>query len=134
SEDVFIEMERSLKTVVRAMPDVVEDKDVVRDALLNKYKTGVIDNIVDFRKIGKIARSAKVGVSPQAAKVALDRLFTEPTYTISDAWESTASEAYAERDVVTRIEHLLDRLASLKPGEIDEDVREKLQELIERAE
>ena len=133
SEDFFIELEKSLKTLTRAMPDVADHKNAARDVLLKKYKTGVIENIVDLRKIAKIARSAKVGVSPEISKTALNRLFSDPEYTINDAWEATVSDAYAERDIVSRIDQLLGRLAEFTPDEIDEDVREKLQELIERA-
>jgi len=133
SEDFFIEMEKALKTVMRAMPDVIASKDKAREVLLRKYKSGVIDNIVDFRKIAKIARAGKVDADLEQAQTAIERLVTDPTYSIKEAWEDTVSEAYAERDVVSRIEHLLEKLGEVEGGEIDEDVREKLEELVERA-
>jgi len=134
SEDLFIEIEKSLKTVVRAMPDVVKSIDVARDVLLKKYKDKVVDNIVDFRKVGKIARATKVGVSSDQAKRAIKKLLTEPKYSITQAWDETASEAYAERDIVSRIDSLLVKLQEVDASEIDEDVREKLEELVKRAE
>lgn len=134
SEDLFIEIEKSLKTVVRAMPDVVRNIDVARDVLLKKYKDKVVDNIVDFRKVGKIARATKVGVSSDKAKRAIKKLLTEPKYSITQAWDETASEAYAERDIVSRIDSLLVKLQEVDASEIDEDVREKLEELVKRAE
>ncbi|WP_129778916.1 ParB/RepB/Spo0J family partition protein [Peristeroidobacter soli] len=134
SEDLFIEIEKSLKTVVRAMPDVVRNIDVARDVLLKKYKDKVVDNIVDFRKVGKIARATKVGVSSDKAKKAIKKLLTEPKYSITQAWDETASEAYAERDIVSRIDSLLVKLQEVDASEIDEDVREKLEELVKRAE
>jgi ParB family chromosome partitioning protein len=133
SEDLFIEIEKALKTVTRAMPDLIQDTNTARNALLAKYRSKVIDNIVEFRKVAKIARSKSVGVSPAAARSAVQRILDDPQYTIARAWEETVSEAYAERDVVSRIDHLLQRLENLDPSELDDDVREKLAELIERA-
>jgi ParB family chromosome partitioning protein len=133
SEDLFIEIERALKTVKRAMPDVVPDKNAARKALLRKYQSKVIESIVDIRKIGKIARSPKVGVDPDVARAALERVFTEPLYPITEAWNQTSADAYAERDVVSRIENLLAKLNELNIEEVDDDVREKLQELVDRA-
>jgi ParB family transcriptional regulator, chromosome partitioning protein len=133
SEDLFIEIERSLKTAIRAMPDIVGDKDKARDILVKKYKDKVIDNIVDFRKVAKIARANTVGVNITDAQIAIKRLLTDPKYSITQAWSETASEAYAERDIVSRIDSLLTKLDEVDAADIDEDVREKLEELIKRA-
>jgi DNA phosphorothioation-dependent restriction protein DptG len=133
SEDFFIEMEKSLKTVMRAMPDVIQNKDAARNILLKKYKNKVIDNIVDFRKVAKIARAKTVDADPEQAKDAIEKLLTDPNYSITQAWTETVAEAYAERDIVSRIDHLLSKLDEVKDAEIDEDVREKLEELVDRA-
>lgn len=133
SEDFFIEMEKALITVERAMPDVIPDKNKARDALLTKYKNKVIPNLVDLRKVGKIARASKtVGTDEGTAKKALKKLIEDPKYSIENAW-SSVSEAYVERDILSRIEHLLTRLGEFKEVEIDDDVREKLQELVNAA-
>ena len=132
SEDLFIEMERSLKTVARAMPEVVPDIDTARRALLKKYQEKVIDNIVDFRKVAKIARATSVGIAEEAARTAIRRILTEPGYSIQSAWDDTASDAYAERDIVSRIDNLLRKFADISAVSIDQDVREKLEELVIR--
>jgi len=131
SEDLFIEMERALKTVGRAMPDVISDIDDVRHTIIDKYKSGLIKNLVDLRKIPKIARAERVGGDTASAKRALRKLFNDPEYPLDDAFDSV-SFAYAERDIVTRIDGLIDRLGTIK-DEIDDDVREKLEELVTRA-
>lgn len=130
SEDLFIEMERSLTTVVRALPQVLKSKDHARDVLLKKYRDKVIDNVVDFRKVAKIARAPNVGVSAERAQSAIRRLISEPRYSIKQAYEETVSEAYAERDIVSRIDQLMTRLRSIDPAELDDEVRERLEELI----
>jgi ParB/RepB/Spo0J family partition protein len=129
SEDLFLEMEKSLKTVTRVMPRVAPDLNKARDALLAKYRNGAIESVIDFRKVAKIARADVVGADASAAEQAIVRLLREPTYTIKQAWDDTVSEAYLERDIVTRIESLLDRLKSVQVSEIDDDVRDKLEEL-----
>jgi ParB family chromosome partitioning protein len=133
SEDFFIEMERALKTVSRAMPSVITNRDAVRDTLLDKYERGIIDNIVDFRKVAKIARAEKVGADPSTARRAIERLMSDANYSINEAFDETVSGVYAERDIVSRIEALIIRLDNVPQDAIDEDVREKLEELIERA-
>lgn len=133
SEDFFIEMEKALKTISRAMPESLPDKEKARRVLLRKYKDGVIDNIVDFRKVGKIARAKVVHADPVQAEDAIRRLLTDPGYSIKAAWSETVAEAYAERDIVTRIDTLLEKLDEVQVAEIDEEVREKLEELVDRA-
>lgn len=133
SEDFFIEMERALTTVVRAMPNVVPEKNAARDALLDKYRRDVFVNIVDLRKIAKIGRAATVGADPEAAARAIKRLISDPSYSIDDAFASTVSESYVERDIVTRIESLIARLNSISAESVDQKLRERLEELVRRA-
>jgi ParB family chromosome partitioning protein len=133
SEDLFIEMERALNAVDNAMPDVIPNRDRARDSLLKKYKTKVIDNIVDFRKIPKIARAQTVNADTRSARAAIVKLIENADYSIQDAWDHTVAEAYAERDIVSRIESLLLRFDDVKASELDDDIREKLEELVRRA-
>ena len=91
SEDLFIEIERALKTVGRVMPSVLRDKDSAREILIAKYKGGVIGNIVDLRKVATIARAEQVGADGAAAEKAIRRLVTDPTYSITQAFSDTVS-------------------------------------------
>lgn len=134
TEDLFIEMERALTTVERAIPEVIPDRDDVRRILLKKYNDGVISNIVQFRQIAKIARADKVDVSHTIAKRELLRLFQNNDYSIEDAYSRSVGEAYLERDIGTRIQTLLNLLDEVDVEELEEDVREKLQELLRRVE
>jgi hypothetical protein len=67
------------------------------------------------------------------AREAIVRLLEDPEYSIAQAWNDTVSEAYTERDIVTRIDLLLTRLDEVEGGGLDDDVREKLEELVSRA-
>ena len=133
SEDLFIEMERSLKTVERAMPEVIENKDIVRRVLIDKYKKNTINNIVDFRKLGRIARAENVEADKGKARQALRKVFQPNSYSISLAYEESVSFAYSERDVLSRIEALSARLNDLGPEDLDEDVKTALKSLVKRA-
>ncbi len=126
TEDLFIEMERALKTVERAMPEVIRDKNAVREVLLDKYRRGVIDNRVHFRHIAKIARAQVVDYDVEAAAGQLTKLFTRNDYSIEDAYTASVGDAYKERDVGTRVSSLLSLLDEIEPNEIDSDLRKSL--------
>lgn len=130
TEDFFIEMERALTTVERAMPDLVGDKEAVRRVLIKKFRRGVIPNRIDFRQMGKIARAANVDADAERAATALTRLFQDNRYSIREAFEDSVSGAYTERDILTRIRGLIERLRALRPDEIDEELRAGLGELL----
>jgi ParB family chromosome partitioning protein len=137
TEDLFIEMERALTTVERAMPEIIDDRDRVRRVLLQKYKAETINNVTQFRQIAKIARIERVAEvradDRREAQDALVRLFKPNKYSIVEAYEDSVSYAYSERDIVTRINALLMRLEELAPSEIDELVRDALRQLIDKA-
>ena len=130
TEDFFIEMERALRTVERAMPEVMPDKNDVRDILIEKFRDNVIDNRVHFRQVGKIARAENVESDPRRAQRVLKKLFDSNDYSIKQAYEESVSDAYAERDILTRIDGLIERLKEFDPSQIDDDVRQKLRDLV----
>lgn len=133
SEDLFIELERSLRVVEQQLPDLVDDKDRVRDVLLDKYRRNVIGNIVQFRQIAKIARSERVQVEKRTARKVLAKLFNENGYSVQDAYAGSVSVAYEERDLLTRIKSLIDRLSDFDPDDLDDDVRAQLRYLVKKA-
>jgi hypothetical protein len=134
TEDLFIELERALTTVSRAMPDVIPDRDKVRRILLKKFKTGIINNRVLFRDLARIARANKVGADEKTAAKALTKLFQDNDYTIEKAFSESVGDYYAERDIGTRINSLLGLLEGIDPDEIEGQVRDQLTELVERVE
>lgn len=129
TEDLFIEMERALKTVDRALPGVIDNKDRVRKVLIAKYESGVIPNRVHFRNVAKIARAERVSVSTRAATHALKKLFTPNNYSIDEAFRDSVSEAYSERDIGTNTKVLLEQLDSISAENIGRDLRQMLDKL-----
>ncbi len=132
TEDFFIEMERALKTVERVMPDVIDDKDRIRDVLIQKYKRAIIGNITSFRNLSKIARAERVAADRQEAASVLTNLFSSNEYSIDRAFADSVQEAYTERDLLTRIHFLIERLEAIEISEVDEEIRRSLQQLVAR--
>jgi ParB family transcriptional regulator, chromosome partitioning protein len=132
TEDLFIEMERALTTVERAMPETIPDREKVRKVLLSKYKDGVINNRVHFRNIAKIARAENVGFDQKKAAKELDKLFQSNGYSIEQAYLNSVGEAYKERDIGTRIDALMGLLDGVGPQDLDDEVTQKLEELVAR--
>jgi ParB family transcriptional regulator, chromosome partitioning protein len=129
TEDFFIEMERALKTVGRAMPGVIDHRDRVRRVLIHKYKTGVIENRVHFRFLAKIARAERVQADKTVARAALRRVFQRNEYSIAAAYRNSVAEAYSERDLGARAKSLIGQLEELEVEHIDRSVREALERL-----
>ena len=115
SEDLFIEMERSLKTVTNRFPDYVERLDDIRDVLITKFRDGVIPAVTDFRQLSKIATAVKnIGLQSDDAVQSLNAVFDpEADRGIREAYEQTVELGYYEKDAVRRLQSLtnfLDRI------------------------
>jgi|ERR1700733_6301281 len=127
TEDFFIEMERALKTVERAMPKSIVNKNKVRDVLIEKYKDDTIRDITDFRYLPKIARSQRVQIDQKVALDTLAQVFTVNNYSIEQAYKDSVSEAYSERDLVWRANQLRNDIDNLSPKSLDREVRHSLE-------
>lgn len=136
TEDFFIEMERSLKTVERNMPTVVKahGKEAIRQQLIAKYRSGTISNRVDFRQIAKIARAENVAADTKRAESVLTKLFADNNYSIQQAFDDSVGAAYEERDLLTRINGLQEALSEAHRTALDEDVVDSLKELKDQIE
>lgn len=129
TEDFFIEMERSLTTVQRAIPDLVSNKNRVRNVLIAKYRNGTIGNLIDLRKVGKIARAERVNADPKVAREVLTQLFSSNNYSVEQAYQESVAIAYSERDVITRARSLTEMLSDMEPDDIDDDTADALRRL-----
>ena len=133
TEDFYIEMERALNTVVRVMPALFErgmTREDARRVLMSKYDDGIVRNIVDFRKIARIARAEKVDADVGQAQNELERLFDESTYSIEAAYEGSVAAAYSERTILNHIRSAIEGLQDLDPEELDEQVVLLLRQLV----
>lgn len=132
TEDFFIEMETALKTVRRNFPDILEDNlDEVRDNLIEKYKEGIIRNIVDFRKLAKLATSPKnIDYPKDSAAEALIMIFEDEDTGIDEVYNSTVSGLYDEKRLISNFSNVLYYIKRLSDEERgDEDIKRALREL-----
>lgn len=127
--DLFVELNKSKRVVERYAPAVFEDvtEDQYVESLFQKYLNGVINNVVRFRDISKIARAERVGGDAEQVVPVLVRLVQDPKYTIEEAFEETSQSAYEARDITTRTVGLRERLANIEPGEkLPDETKEDL--------
>lgn len=131
TEDFFIEMESSLKTVKRNYPEVVEDIDNIRDNLIEKYRSNTIKNLVDFRQIAKLATAHKnVAYSPEKSIKALEKIFYDKNASITEVFNATVGDLYVEKRFISNVNNIIEQIDSLSEEEIkDKEVREALDRL-----
>lgn len=128
--DLFIEIYKSLHAIERYAPEVLEDVSKSRyiDAMVKKYLGGVIDNVVSFREVSKIARAERAGVDRQEALPALAKLIRQDSYSIKDAYRDTVEAAYTRRDIITRLGGIVEKLKTIRAGSrLTDEFREALE-------
>lgn len=123
SEDFFIEMERSLKTVEKRIPTAFLSINSARDTLIQKYREKVINNVVDLRKISKIATSvASLGVPSEKAQIALSKIFdSNNRIGINEVFEEQFETKYDEQKIVRNIEAISNFLVEIEIAETFDD-------------
>jgi len=133
SEDFFIEMEKSLRAVVRRVPEYAERIDEIRDVLISKFENNLISAVTDFRQLSKIGTGLDtLDVARGATINVLDRVFdANQQVGIREAYTETVEFEYVEKRV-TKYAFDLDRFVL---GVIEDDRRQELDTyLVERLE
>ena len=82
--------------------------------MVQKYVSGVEDNVVRYRDVSRIARAENAGADSKQAADVIVRLIRQPRLSISDAFEESVHHAYEQRDLLTRANLLLERIAGIK--------------------
>lgn len=132
TEDFFIEMEVALKTVRRNSPFAMSGQiDEIRDNLIRKYEQGLIRNIVDFRKVAKLATSPKnLDYSQQDAENALNKIFYDKNAGIDQVFSNTVGALYEEKRLITNLRNVIFQIDALSAIErSDPEIRDALLEL-----
>lgn len=126
--DLFIEVYKSLHAVERYVPEIFEEVSKVEyvDSMVKKYLNRVVENVVAFREISKIARAELAGIDRSEAQPAILRLVTDKTYSISEAFRDTVQAAYERRDLLTKLRGILETLTHSRPRSVDSETREIL--------
>lgn len=128
TEDFFIEMEQNLRTVVNNLPEAVDNIDRVRNVLVEKYEKGIIGNILDFRKVGKLATSpSNVAYGYADARSALAKIFSDNSNSIEEVFASSVGGLYGEKRLISSFNNILYYITNLNEEEQrDEEIRRTL--------
>jgi ParB/RepB/Spo0J family partition protein len=130
--DLFIEIYKSMHAVERYIPSVFEQvsKPAYVEAMVNKYVGGVVDNVVAFREVSKIARAERAGGDKNRVLPTIIKLVKNRTYSIDQAFEDTVQAAYEQRDLLTRLRGIIGKLREYKTAKrLSSDVLGALDEL-----
>jgi len=134
SEDFFIEMERSLKTVCARLPQYSGSVGEIREVLIQKFKDKIIPAVTDFRQLSKMATAIEGLKIPETHVVsALDRIFTSNTYSIKKGFDEAVSFEYEEKKVSRYAFSLIEFFEDIEPkgnlSHIDKDLISALKQL-----
>jgi ParB/RepB/Spo0J family partition protein len=134
SEDFFLEMESSLKSVKNNYPESIEDIDTVRDVLIEKYIRKIIKSVVDFRKLTKIATAwNNVGFSRDETINLLNLIFSKNDISIDYVYSQHFEVLYGDRAVNNSAKNFLYKLDGvLEDGLLDDTLRSLLAEIKEK--
>lgn len=90
-----------------------KEEDSLRESIIEKFRTGVIDNTVAPRKLAKVARAVERGdISVDVARAAALKVKNVKSYSIESAFEDSA----ADQDEQHAAEVLADRLTEKLEG------------------
>lgn len=118
SEDFFLEMESSLKTVIKRFPIIGPRLDLARDILIEKYKSSVIPSVTDFRMLSKIATAPKnVNYNSEEACNAIELILFNKDIGIQEVFNNTVADKYGERKFFLNLSNFIYYLSNLKPEE-----------------
>lgn len=135
SEDFFIEMEKSLRTVVKRLPEYEPKLDAIRDVLVAKFEDGKISAVTDFRHLSKIATALdNLDVKRGNTKLIIDKVFDpDSALTIREAYNQSVAFEYEGRKYYRYVEDVYSFLSEVldedKVEELDDDLMESLRRL-----
>ena len=128
SEDFFLEMENSLRAVGNNFPETISNIDGVRDVLINKYLSKIINNITDFRKLTKIATAPnKLEISRNKIEQSLNSIFADNNESIENIYRETVESLYGERVITNYANNFFLKLELLSEQDLnDSELRDAL--------
>ena len=114
------------------MPDVFEkvSNAAYVDSMVKKYVAGVVDNVVAFREVSKIARAERAGVDSEKATPTIVKLVKDKKYSVDQAYEDTVQAAYEQRDLLSKLQGITAKLVAYKTVKgLRQEIRGALEQL-----
>jgi hypothetical protein len=121
-------MENSLRAVGNNFPETISSIDSVRDILINKYLSKIINNVTDFRKLTKIATAPnKLNIPRNKIKQSLNSIFEDNNISIEIVYRETVESLYGDRVITNNANNFLLKLELLSQQDLnDSDLRDAL--------
>jgi hypothetical protein len=114
------------------VPDVFEkvSNAAYVDSMVKKYVAGVVDNVVAFREVSKIARAERAGVDSEKATPTIVKLVKDKKYSVDQAYEDTVQAAYEQRDLLSKLQGITAKLVAYKTVKgLRQEIRGALEQL-----
>jgi len=108
------------------------EEEVLRQAVMQKFRSGIINNTVAPRQLARIARAVERGdVRPQVARDVSLRLISEPEFSIADAFAASVERVDFEHGVGQVTDRLISKLEEheLRGYQVGGVLRESLEKL-----
>lgn len=130
--DLFVEINKSKRAIERYVPEVFEaiPEDQYVESMVEKYRSGVIKNVVHFRDVSRMARAERAGEDPEDVVPTLIDFVRTPTVSVQDAYHETVETAYQARDLTTRVSSLIGLLRDgPRPSRLPTELKDLLADL-----
>ncbi len=130
--DIVLETTRGVAALRRR--DVIndEEEEKLRQAIIAKFRSGVINNTVAPRQLARIGRAVeRADISPDAARNVAMRLIKEPQFSITDAFTESVEKVDFEHGVDQVVGRLITNLERHQERRyrMGEGLRESLEKL-----
>lgn len=122
SEDFFLEMEQSLRSVTKKFPQLTTNIDEIRDILIKKYVDKIINNVTDFRKLTKIATAHKNLSFPQEKlEEAIINIFEDNNVGIIEMYSQTVQPLYEDKIISNNAYNFLSKIEFLTSEQLSDE-------------
>lgn len=130
--DLVLETTRGAEALQKRGLISAKEEDALRKSIISKYRSGVVKNSTDPRKLARIARSVDRGeISKPIAERVAQKLIHDRNYSVNDAFSESAEHADFEHATEQLIERLVGRLTdqSARGYELGPELRTSLEKL-----
>jgi ParB family chromosome partitioning protein len=130
--DHVLETTRGVSALQKRGVIAEDEEDPLRRAIVDKFKSGVVNNTVAPRKLARIARAVERGeVSRSAARRVTTKLVQQPSYTIDQAFEASVEQVDFEHGTEQLAYRVVERLREHadREYEVGDALREALEDL-----
>lgn len=128
SEDFFLEMEKAIAAIKKHVPEALGRIDNARDALIRKYKNEIIKNVLDLRKLTRIASAvAKFNYDRGEIQTSIQSILGNNNIGLESIYNETVAVFYDEKMFLDKANNFIVYVERLNDEELhDQKIKEML--------